>query len=70
MLRLNMSFIENDENDYKFLYKLMRVQTPSYSYNIKVAYLYADSLNLQNTNICQTTYNTISNSKNMVPRKQ
>lgn len=48
----------------------MRVQTPSYSYNIKVTYLSADSLNLQNNNICQTTYNTLSNSKNMVPRKQ
>lgn len=63
MLRLNMSFIENDENDLKLLYKLMRVQTPSYSYNINVTYLYADSRNLQNTNICQTTYNTLSNSK-------
>lgn len=53
MLRLNISFIANDENDKKK--KLFQVgdQIPSYFYYTKVTYLsYADPLYLQN-NICQ-----------------
>lgn len=53
MLRLNISFIANDENNGKK--KLFQVgdQIPSYFHYTKVTYLsYADPLNLQN-NICQ-----------------
>lgn len=52
MLRLNISFIANDENNEKKLFQVGD-QIPSYFHYTKVTYLsYADPLNLQN-NICQ-----------------
>lgn len=62
-----MSFIENDENNGKKINKIIGDQPLSFSHNIKVTYLYADPLNLENTNIFQTTYNTLSNRKKTVP---
>lgn len=65
MLRLNVSFIANDEKEEKQLFQL-EGQTPSYFHNPKKPHPYADPLSSQNNNICQTnlTYSTLSNSKN------
>lgn len=64
MLRLNVSFIANDEKKEKQLFQL-EGQTPSYFHNPKKTHPYADPLSSQNNNICQTnlTYSTLSNSK-------
>lgn len=37
--------------------------------NTKVTYLYADPLNVQNNNVCQTIYNALPKSKKMACNK-
>lgn len=54
-----MSFIENDKKkmvNNDSIYKMLRDQTTRYSHNKNGTYMYsyADPLNLQMNNICQT----------------
>lgn len=44
-------------------------QTSSHSHNRKVTYPYADPLYLQNNQICQSIYNTLSKSKIMAIKR-
>lgn len=65
MLRWNMSSFESDDNNEKILYKMIGDQTCQTILTIQKwpIYIYADPLNLENTNVSKTTYTTLINKK-------
>lgn len=68
MLRWNMSSFESDDNNEKILYKMIGDQTSQTILTIQKwpIYIYADPLNLENTNVSKTIYTTLINKKKMV----